>query len=66
MDTFIITNDDLLIDDLAHILNSNFKIQLDDSVRQKIIKCRKFLDNKLSSSSNIYYRNQYWFWISLQ
>ena len=55
MDTFIITTDDLLIDDLAHILNSNFKIQLDDSVRQKIIKCRKFLDNKLSSSSNIYY-----------
>ena len=55
MDTFIITTNDFLIDDLAHILNSNFKIQLDDNVRQKIIKCRKFLDNKLSSSSNIYY-----------
>ena len=55
MSTYSISSDDLLIDDVAHILKSNFKIKLDDNVTKKIVKCRSYLDNKLTNSSNVYY-----------
>ena len=51
MSTYSISSDDLLIDDVAHILKSNFKIKLDDNVTKKIVKCRSYLDNKLTNSS---------------
>jgi histidine ammonia-lyase len=55
MEFYTITSETLLIDDVSHILNSNFKLKLADSVRKNIEKCRNFLDEKLKSSTNIYY-----------
>ena len=55
MEFYTITSETLLIDDVSHILNSNFKLKLADSVRENIEKCRNFLDEKLKSSTNIYY-----------
>ena len=55
MEFYTITSETLLIDDVSHILNSNFKLKLADPVRENIEKCRNFLDEKLKSSTNIYY-----------
>ena len=49
MEFYTITSETLLIDDVSHILNSNFKLKLADPVRENIEKCRNFLDEKLKS-----------------
>ena len=55
MEFYTLNTETLLIDDVSHILKNNFKIKLDKPVVDKIVKCREYLDQKLSSADNIYY-----------
>lgn len=45
----------LSIDRVGEILNKNYKLDLSDKSRQLIIKCRRYLDEKIASSSNPIY-----------
>lgn len=45
----------LSIDRVGEILNKSYKLDLSDKSRQLIIKCRRYLDEKIASSSNPIY-----------
>ena len=54
-DTYIISTEDLLIDHVAQIIQDQLKLQLNDEVKNKIVHCRKYLDNKIKGSKALYY-----------
>src|SRR5215467_12066142 len=45
----------LSLDKLKAILDSNAKLELSDSAKEKIISCRNYLDKKLSSTDQLFY-----------
>jgi histidine ammonia-lyase len=49
--THIITSQWLTVNDLHTILFENVKLSLSDSARNKIIRCRQYLDEKIASST---------------
>ncbi|MBK5279589.1 MAG: aromatic amino acid lyase, partial [Bacteroidia bacterium] len=53
--THLISNKLLTPKELDHILHGHSKIALSEDARQKIIRCRDYLDQKLASSSNPIY-----------
>lgn len=50
-----ISNHHLRIKDVQKIVFSDTKIGLSDSAIEKIVKCRKYLDNKLEGSDKLFY-----------
>ena len=53
--THYISNKPLTFKELDHVLHGHSKIALSEDARQKIIRCRDYLDQKLASSSNPIY-----------
>ena len=53
--THHISNKPLTLKELDHVLHGHSKIALSEDARQKIIRCRDYLDQKLASSNNPIY-----------
>ena len=53
--TFEIGSEKLSIDKLKEIIDGNFILALSESSREKIVRCRQYLDEKMKDSSAIYY-----------
>lgn len=53
--THHISNKPLTLKELDHVLHGHSKIALSEDARQKIIRCREYLDQKLASSNNPIY-----------
>lgn len=53
--THFISAETLTIKELDHILHGHSKIALTEESRQRIIKCREYLDNKINNSSTPLY-----------
>ena len=53
--THYISNKSLTLKELDHVLHGHSKIALSEDARQKIIRCRDYLDQKLASSNNPIY-----------
>jgi histidine ammonia-lyase len=53
--THYISNKSLTLKELDHILHGHSKIALSEDARQKIIRCRDYLDQKLASSTSPIY-----------
>ena len=53
--THYISNKPLTFKELDHVLYGHSKIALSEDARQKIIRCRDYLDQKLASSNNPIY-----------
>ncbi len=53
--THYISNKQITLRELDHVLHGHSKIALSEDARQKIIKCRDYLDQKLASSNNPIY-----------
>ncbi len=54
-DTYTISSEILLIDDVAQIIQGQLKLNLSDDVKKKVLKCRKYLDAKISNGKDLYY-----------
>jgi len=54
-DTYIISTEALLIDNVAQIMQDQLKLQLDDEVKEKIVYCRKYLEDKIKGSKELFY-----------
>lgn len=52
---FRIGERDLTIDDIEHIINDNLKLELAPEARERIEKCRDYLDNKIADSKEPLY-----------
>lgn len=52
---FRIGQRDLTIDDIEHIINDNLKLELAPEARERIEKCREYLDNKIAESKEPLY-----------
>ena len=50
-----INSNHLSLDKLKEILESNTKLELSDSAKEKIIACRNYLDKKLAFSDQLFY-----------
>ncbi len=50
-----INHSQLTLRDLSSIMNDNVSIQLSESAKNKIIRCREYLDQKISNSSQSIY-----------
>lgn len=55
MNVHHISSEHLSIEKIAEIINSNARIELSDSTVERIKKCRKYLDDKMSSSDKAFY-----------
>ena len=53
--TYIITAEELKIEDIAQIMQDQQTLGLDDEVKEKIVHCRKYLENKIKDSKALYY-----------
>ena len=53
--TYIITAEELKIEDIAQIMQDQQTLALDDEVKEKIVHCRKYLENKIKDSKALYY-----------
>ena len=53
--TYIITAEELKIEDIAQIIQDQQTLGLDDEVKEKIVHCRKYLENKIKDSKALYY-----------
>ena len=53
--THHLSNKPLTLKELDHVLHGHSKIALSEDARQKIIRCREYLDQKLASSNNPIY-----------
>src|SRR5580698_11080943 len=54
-ETHHISSSPLTIERIAEILNGHYKIALSDEAKEKIVKCRTYLDNKLKNSNELFY-----------
>ncbi|CAG5087837.1 histidine ammonia-lyase [Parvicella tangerina] len=55
MERVKITIANLGIDELAKIISSNAEVFLDDETKEKINKCRSYLDQKIESGEEVFY-----------
>ncbi len=53
--THLISSEKLTIEKLRDIANGDYKLQLSDESRDKIIACRTYLDDKLKNSEELFY-----------
>ncbi|HPK10621.1 MAG TPA: aromatic amino acid lyase, partial [Saprospiraceae bacterium] len=53
--TVILEDIGYTIFDFVSILNSDNSIQLDSALREKVVKCRQFLDDKISDPNAVFY-----------
>ena len=53
--TYIITAEELKIEDIAQIMQDQQTLAVDDEVKEKIVHCRKYLENKIKDSKALYY-----------
>ena len=53
--TVILEDMGYTIFDFVSILNSDNSIQLDSALREKVVKCRQFLDDKISDPNAVFY-----------
>ena len=53
--TYIITAKELKIEDIAQIMQDQQTLAVDDEVKEKIVHCRKYLENKIKDSKALYY-----------
>ncbi|MFK5891215.1 MAG: histidine ammonia-lyase [Flavobacteriaceae bacterium] len=53
--TYLIQTKNLSFNTLANIIHENKKLRLSDEVKENIIKCRSYLDNKLNDSDTPIY-----------
>jgi histidine ammonia-lyase len=61
-----ISNKTITLDVLSAILSGNLKIELSAEAKEKIQKCRQYLDDKLKNTKETNLRYQYRVWITLQ
>ncbi len=54
-ETHHISSETLTIERIAEILNGHFKIAISDEAKEKIVKCRTYLNNKLKNSNELFY-----------
>lgn len=55
METHHISSEKLTIERITEIINGHYKIALSNEAKEKIIKCRTYLDNKLKNSDDAFY-----------
>ena len=55
MTTHIITSDWISLETLEHILDSGFKIELSETSKSQILKCRQYLDDVMENENRIIY-----------
>ena len=53
--TYIITVEELKIEDVAQIIQDQQTLALDIEVKEKIVHCRKYLENKIIGSKELFY-----------
>lgn len=53
--THLISSDKLTLEKIQEIISGDYKLQLSDESRDKIIACRNYLDNKLKSNDELFY-----------
>jgi histidine ammonia-lyase len=53
--TYIITVEELKIEDVAQIIQDQQTLALDIEVKEKIVHCRKYLENKIKGSKELFY-----------
>ncbi|MEM9921715.1 MAG: histidine ammonia-lyase [Bacteroidota bacterium] len=53
--TYTIQSEPLALQQLARLLAENHQLQLSDDSRQKVQRCREFLENKLQASDALFY-----------
>ncbi|GDX53298.1 histidine ammonia-lyase [Bacteroidota bacterium] len=53
--THLISSEKLTLEKIQEIISGDFKLQLSDESRDKIIACRNYLDNKLKSNDELFY-----------
>jgi len=51
----LISSDHLSIEQIKKIIAGNYKLQLSDSAKEKIITCRNYLDKKMGTEGEIHY-----------
>ena len=52
---YTITKDILLITDVQEIIANDFKLKLSSDVKEDIVSCREFLENKIENSEELFY-----------
>jgi histidine ammonia-lyase len=55
MSTFTITSEWISLETLEHILESNLKLELSENSKNKILKCRRYLDGVMQNEDKIIY-----------
>ena len=55
MENFLVENKWVSLTQVDSILTSNTKVTLSDGVKKKILKCRKYLDDKLNTNNQLIY-----------
>ena len=55
MENFLVENKWVSLAQVDFILKSNTKVTLSDGVKKKILKCRKYLDNKVNTTNQLIY-----------
>ena len=55
MEKHFISAEKLTISIIEEIISSKAKIELSESAKEKIVACRKFLDDKLANNNRLYY-----------
>ncbi len=53
--TYIITAEELKIEDVAQITQDQQTLALDNEVKEKIVYCRKYLEDKIKGSKELFY-----------
>ena len=53
--THLISSEKLTLEKIQEIISGDYKLQLSDESRDKIIACRNYLDNKLKSNGELFY-----------